>query len=230
MKEPVKINIKQLITDIKRNSHPALAIGIDLSASENRPTGFCVLHDQFAEVDTLKTDDEIISRTINKKPEVISIDSPLSLPKGRCCVEDSCKCRKFGINREAEKLLRKRGINTYPCLIKSMQKLTVRGIKLSAFFRDRDYSVIESYPGAAQDILGFPRKRENLIKLEKNLGDLGIEINSNKNKLTHDELDALTAALVGYFYLVGMYEALGNSDEGYLIIPTIEKGKSKTKF
>ena len=223
MKEPAEINIKQLITDIKRNSHPALAIGLDLSASENRPTGFCVLHDKFAKVDTLKTDDEIITKTVNKKPEVISIDSPLTLPKGRCCIKDSCKCRKFGINREAEKLLRKRGINTFPCLIKSMQKLTARGIKLSAYFREKGYPVIESYPGVAQDILGFPRKRENLIKLEKNLRDLGIEIISNKNKLTHDELDALTAALVGYFYIAGKYEALGNSDEGYLIIPKIEE-------
>jgi len=37
--------------------------------------------------------------------------------------------------------------------------------------------------------------------------------------VTHDELDALTSALAGYFYLAGWYEAIGNPAEGYLILP-----------
>jgi predicted RNase H-like nuclease len=39
----------------------------------------------------------------------------------------------------------------------------------------------------------------------------------------HDELDALTSALVGFLYLAGSYEAIGNIDEGYLIIPAFKK-------
>jgi len=40
-----------------------------------------------------------------------------------------------------------------------------------------------------------------------------------KDHGTHDELDALTSALVGYFYLAGSYEAIGNAMEGYPILP-----------
>ena len=36
---------------------------------------------------------------------------------------------------------------------------------------------------------------------------------------THDELDAVTSALVGHFYLADQYEAIGADDEGYMIIP-----------
>jgi hypothetical protein len=40
---------------------------------------------------------------------------------------------------------------------------------------------------------------------------------------SHDELDAITSALVGYFYLANEYEALGNEDEGYLIVPRLNR-------
>lgn len=43
-------------------------------------------------------------------------------------------------------------------------------------------------------------------------------MHSAKDHGTHDELDALTSALVGYFYLPGSCEAIGNATEGYLIL------------
>lgn len=36
-------------------------------------------------------------------------------------------------------------------------------------------------------------------------------------------LFALTSALVGFLYLAGSYEAIGNIEEGYLIIPAFER-------
>ena len=50
---------------------------------------------------------------------------------------------------------------------------------------------------------------------------MGIKIFSDNNLITHDEIDALTSALVGYFYLANMYEAIGNTEEGLLIIPAL---------
>ena len=108
-----------------------------------------------------------------------------------------------------------------------MQKLTMRGIKLSKTFKRRRYEVIESYPGAAQDILRFPRKRINLSELEIDLMNMGIRPFSDDETITHDEIDALTSAVVGYFYLAGMYEAVGNLHEGFLIIPDVN-GSNKT--
>nr|GEX01773.1 hypothetical protein [Tanacetum cinerariifolium] len=40
-------------------------------------------------------------------------------------------------------------------------------------------------------------------------------------QLSHDELDAITAALVGHFYLDGQFEALGDARESCLIIPKL---------
>ena len=102
-----------------------------------------------------------------------------------------------------------------------MQNLTLRGIGLARTFRDAGYTVIESYPGAAQDTLEIPRKKINLRQLEKDLMAMGIVPHSEKEPVTHDQLDALTSALVGYFYLSGLYEAIGNEIEGYLILPDL---------
>lgn len=217
-----EIKLNDLINRIKEKGYKPLSIGIDLTGSEAKPSGFCILDSQEAFLSLLKTNEEIVSKTLEINPTIISIDSPLSFPKGRDCPDDLCECRKYGITRECERILKKRGINVYPCLIPSMQKLTVRGIHLSETFEYKGLDVIESYPGAAQDILGFPRKRINLKELEIDLMNMGIQPLSDKNEITHDELDALTSALVGFFYLAGMYEAIGNLEEKYLIIPELK--------
>jgi uncharacterized protein YprB with RNaseH-like and TPR domain/predicted nuclease with RNAse H fold len=224
--EKIEIEVDSLIQKIRNRNRSPVSVGIDLSGSEERNSGFCILQENKAYLEVLKTDDELISKTVSVKPTVISIDSPLSLPKDRCCADDSCECRKYGITRECERILKKRGINVYPCLIKSMQKLTLRGIKLAKIFGEHGYEVIESYPGAAQDILGIPRKRVNLKALETDLRNMGTKVYSERETITHDELDALTSALVGYFYLAGDYEAIGNIDEEYLIIPSFNKQKN----
>jgi uncharacterized protein YprB with RNaseH-like and TPR domain/predicted nuclease with RNAse H fold len=226
--ERVDVGLNNLIEKIRKENRVPISVGIDLSGTEKRKSGFCILEEKKAYLAAVNTDDEIISKTMSVGPTVISIDSPLSLPKGRCCADDSCECRKFGITRECERVLKKRGINVYPCLIKSMQKLTGRGIKLAKLFEEEGYEVIESYPGAAQDILGIPRKGVNLKELEIDLKDMGIKVTSERETITHDELDALTSALVGYFYLAGNYEAIGNIDEEYLIVPSFnDEQKSK---
>ena len=76
--------------------------------------------------------------------------------------------------------------------------------------------MIESYPGAAQDVLGIPRKGVDKGLLARGLRDFGFPLQAG---LSHDELDAVTSALVGYFYLAGRYEGLGAEDENFLIVP-----------
>ena len=216
-----EIKVGSLINQIKNSGYKPLSVGIDLTGSENKASGICILEEGKAYLKTALTDEEIISAAIAAKPTIISIDSPLSLPRGRCCTSDSCECRKYGILRQCERILMKRGVPVYPCLIKSMQKLTARGIRLSQIFREKGFKVIESYPGAAQDILRFPRKQLDLEELKIDLMNIGIELCPGEEPIIHDEIDALTSALVGYFYLIGMYEAIGNDEEGYLIIPDL---------
>jgi len=176
-------------------------VGIDLTGSEKRPSGVATLYDGGRVMTArCKMDKEIIGYVLAAQPTLISIDSPLSLP------EDETK-----IYRDCELELKRRGIGVYWCLLPSMEKLTRRGIALAQLLREQGFSVIESYPGAAQDILGLPRKNKGKDVLAKALTDYGVKGNLD---VSHDELDAITAAIVGQLYIGGKYEALG-----CLIIP-----------
>ena len=93
--------------------------------------------------------------------------------------------------RECERMLKRRGINVYPCLIPSMQKLTRRGIDLAEKFRKLGIPVIESYPGAAQDIVGIPRKRAGLKYLA------GDELSAMKH-IEDKNQEALNAAALPF--------------------------------
>lgn len=176
-------------------------VGIDLTGSEKRPSGMATLYDGGRVMTArCKTDKEIIGYVLTAQPTLVSIDSPLSLP------EDPTK-----IYRDCELELKRRGIGVYWCLLPSMEKLTRRGIALAQSLREQGFSVIESYPGAAQDILGIPRKSKGIQLLAEALAGYGIKGNL---AVSHDELDAITSAIVGQLYLSGEYEALG-----CLIIP-----------
>ena len=201
---------------------PLRVVGIDLTGSENRPTGWCLLEGDHSITRLLKTDRELMDETIAARPHLVSIDFPLSLPKGRVQVTNDDPGRhKFGILRECERSLRRRGVNVYPCLIDSMQNLTARGIRLAKTFRSRGLPLIESYAGAARDIMGIPRKRASLEYLKDGLEDFGIHGEFLMTKVSYDELDAITSAIVGVFFWSGKFEALGNEDEDYLIIPDL---------
>lgn len=217
-----KIRINQLLSNIKLNS--PVIVGIDLTGSEKRGSGWAMLKCGKVKTKILHKDNEIFKNTIEVNPNLISIDSPLSIPKGRKSFSDKSPCRKYGIARECERELKRRGISVFWCLLPSMQSLTKRGIKLAKRFRKSGYKVIESFPGAAQDILLIPRKKTSVDELKYGLTEFGLKGNFITDKVKHDELDAITSALVGYFYLSKNYEALGNEDEDYLIIPDVREG------
>lgn len=198
--------------------HPVV-VGVDLRAKAANPTGFAICQGAETETRILYNDEEILRETLAAKPDLVSIDAPLFLPRGRTCVSDDSPCRAIGgIVRDAERILWKRRIRVYPALLRQMQGLTQRGIELAAKLRAEGIEVIESYPGAAQDLLNIPRKKADLSLLGKGLTQFGYNIVGDPS---HDELDAITSALVGQFYLAGreFYEELGAPDEGYMIVP-----------
>jgi len=123
------------------------------------------------------------------------------------------------IYRKCELALKRMGISVFWCLLPSMEMLTRRGIKLAATLREAGCKVIESYPGAAQDILGIPRKKASLEELKQGLSRAGIAGDFLTADITHDEVDAITSALVGVFYIADDYIALGTPSEDYLIVP-----------
>ncbi|MCY4200791.1 MAG: DUF429 domain-containing protein [Gammaproteobacteria bacterium] len=199
-------------------------VGIDLTGSEARKSGWAAVTGRELTTSLIASDDDLVAMTLAAKPFLVSIDSPLSLPSGRLSEFDDDPGReKYGIVRQAERQLRKRGINVYPALLPSMQRLTRRGVELAMCLRRKGVPVIESYPGAAQDILGIPRKQTSLKHLAEGLRRFGYDSLLRESTVSHDELDAATSALVGQFMLAGYWEALGSADEDYLIVPTTNR-------
>ncbi|MEM5882944.1 MAG: DUF429 domain-containing protein [Candidatus Aenigmatarchaeota archaeon] len=192
-------------------------VGIDLAGSEKRETGFCILDEKMkAETLTLFKDREIIEEVEKVKPKIISIDAPLALPKGRPSL--SRKYKNYPHLRECDKELLKMGIKFFPITLGPMRKLTERGIKLKKVFEKKGFEVIETFPGAAQDLLKIPRskKKKELRECLIKLGIKGIRKN-----ISEHELDAITCALVGKFYVEGKYLAIGDKEEILMILPKI---------
>lgn len=222
------LKYKELFSKINRNIK---IVGIDLTGSEERPTGFCLMKNNNITTYQINKDDDMIKLIIEFKPDIVSIDSPLSLPYGRISVFDDDPGRdKYGILRICERILKKRGVNAYPTLLPSMQKLTRRGIELSSKLRALGIPTIESYPGVVQDIIGLPRKQASLRLLKKGLGLFGLKGKFLKENVSHDEIDAITSALVGMFFLSGDFEAIGDLKENLMVIPNLKAKEKKNKI
>jgi uncharacterized protein YprB with RNaseH-like and TPR domain/predicted nuclease with RNAse H fold/dephospho-CoA kinase len=226
IRDYVKMNISNF--DMRKLSSAAnyKIVGIDLAGVINKTskTGICLLYGQIASTEIVKDNDDILDYIKKKSPDIISIDAPLSLPNGRVTVYNDDPNRKdAGIMRFCERVLKRRGVNVYPALIDSMQELTKRGMELSQKLRKLGYPVIECFPGAAQDVLQLPRKRTDETLLKTGLLRLGIHGDFESKKVFHDELDAITAALVGQFFIAEYYEEIGIMEENDLIIPGVKK-------
>ena len=214
-------------SELRRNAprlNDITVIGLDLTGSEKGKSGWAAVTGRQLAMDLVASDSELMERTQATEPFLVSIDSPLSLPEGRLSEFDDDPGRsEFGIVREAERQLRRRGIHVYPALLPSMQRLTRRGVNLATRLRKHGIPVIESYPGAAQDILGIPRKKTSLKHLAEGLRRFGYAGLASQPDVSHDELDAATSALVAQFMLAGYWEALGNAEEDYLVVPTVNR-------
>jgi len=94
-------------------------------------------------------------------------------------------------------------------------------MRLRSVFEKENLEVIESFPGAIQDILGMPRKQAGVDKLERALRRYGVSW-TKRTPLTGDELDGITSALVGLMYVNKNYRAIGDPREGLMILPPSE--------
>jgi histidinol phosphatase-like PHP family hydrolase/predicted nuclease with RNAse H fold/dephospho-CoA kinase len=191
-------------------------IGIDLTAGD-KATGVAYLNGCEVHTCSLTTDDEILAFIRARNPQIVSIDSPLGLPGGGKEINPAA-----GIVRVAERDLSSIGIPAYPALIDSMKQLTLRGIRLKEVIAQfaEPPQVIESYPGAAQDILCIPRKQKSLSLLREGLRRLGLR-GAGLATRSHDEMDAITSAIVGRYYEAGLFEPMGIPSEAQLIVPKV---------
>jgi uncharacterized protein len=193
-------------------------VGLDLAGSPRRTTGFCFLgRGSTVRVAPLHTDEEILAATRDARPDIVSIDAPLSLPAGRRTIDD----RSGPHLRSADRELLRLGIRFFPITLGPMRMLTERGLRLKRALAVEGLRAIESYPGAAQDLLGIPRKRTGTGPLRRGLLRTGLRGDLRRADLSHDELDGVTCALVGRAYLRGDFLAIGDPNEGLMILPSL---------
>jgi uncharacterized protein len=197
------------------NRRALVVVGVDLAGAPRRPTGVCVLRGMMVQAQVSHTDEEILDPIARAQPKIVTIDAPLSLPAGRTTIED----RSGPHFRPCDLELRRRGIRFFPITLGPMRMLTQRGMTLKAKIEELGYRVVECYPGGAQDVWGLPRQHRDRQGLRRGLEELGVR--GLTETLTGDELDAVTAALVGRWYLLGRGEILGGSDG--IVMPVVHR-------
>jgi predicted nuclease with RNAse H fold len=97
--------------------HTGTLLGIDLTTVERRPSGCALLDASGALVSVCKlaTDEDILGLVRARRPAVVAIDSPLGLPTGMDCLEESCGCESVHPfkGRAGERELISLGISLY---------------------------------------------------------------------------------------------------------------------
>lgn len=183
-----------------------LFLGIDLAASDKRPSGYCVLssRDMSCRTGMARRDEELLGLALSARPRVIAIDAPLSFaadggPFRRCDLE-----------------ARRRGFMVLPLSMPSMARLTARGIRLKTALEERGFEVIEVFPTGGFRALGIEPSKRGVGKSLEGLRSIGLRLEEVKS--VH-ELDAVMAAYTAYKYFVGEVEVLGDLAEGVIVIP-----------
>jgi predicted nuclease with RNAse H fold len=189
--------------------------GIDLAGVPHRPTGICYLKNMRARTALIHSDDDILRAIDRENPNLVTVDAPLSLPPGRMSIH-----QKNGQHfRPCDLELRKRKIPFFPITLGPMRCLTERGIGLKKKIEKKGIPVVEIYPGGAQDIWEIPRVKRDLAELRRGLGCLGVR--GLRRDCSGHELDAATAALVGWHYLEGKAELYGDFSSGVIVMPRL---------
>ena len=207
--------------------------GIDLTSTKAKPSACLGLDakSQLVYLGFLVENRDIVALLNFYSPQVIAIDAPLSLPLGLCCLEESCPCGpKFPRkNRQCDQELRRQGIPCYPTSKKTFIKdLIYRGIELKTsigYDMKQAGQVIEVYPFASKVRLfgkTIPQKTTNqgMSFLRDKLGDILPSLRPYFDMFDHDLYDAAVAAHTALLHHQNRVDALGNSEEGLIFIPS----------
>jgi len=181
-----------------------IIVGIDLAGTAKNPTGWALWKNKVVSACQLYQNEEIVRRSIDCDPALIAIDAPLSLP-----VTD--------IMRAADREMYKRGYPVFPPRFPSMEKLTLRAMKIAQEIAERGFDVIEVHPASARKALNMPAK--DWEKIQTLFLNLGLKGDLEVRPLTPHEIDAITAALTGHLHLQGKTELVGDEKEGYIVVP-----------
>lgn len=111
-KVPIKIGggdiVSNLLEKASHDSRTPRIVGIDLTGSERRATGWALLDGSNATTKAIHTDEDLLAETLVSNPDVVSIDSPLSMPEA---VTDPENLGSALIYRRCELALKRMGIH-----------------------------------------------------------------------------------------------------------------------
>ena len=209
--------------------HPTF-LGIDLTGSGRRPSA-CALLDAgggVLNVGYLGDDADILRLVERRAPRYVALDAPFGLPRGLCCIEESCPCSPESPEpgRACERELASRyGIPCFWTTKRTIIKAMVyRAIALRAALEERGVEVLETYPYAIKvQLFGrrLPRKTtaEGAAYLRRRLLALLPTLAPWVETLGHDLCDAVVAAYAAVLHDRGETVMLGDPAEGAMVIP-----------
>ncbi|MEM2439610.1 MAG: DUF429 domain-containing protein [Candidatus Bathyarchaeia archaeon] len=181
-----------------------IIIGIDLAGKETNPTGITIWRNKRVETCLVYKNSEILKILLHVKPTIVAIDAPLSLPKN-------------GILRKADRALIKKGYHVFPPGLRAMKTLTLRASELNKLITEMGIKAIEVHPTSTRKALKMPAKDWKAIQAI--FRRLGVEGIPEDHTLTPHEIDAITAALTAHLHMLGLTEAVGDCEEGFIIVP-----------
>lgn len=205
---------------------PSICVGIDLAGVPHRETGVAILRDGHLECLVAAGDDEeILALAALAGPHgTVAINAPLTLPRGRCCLDDDCLCRHDPGTRSREierELLRMRVPVLATALIKVLAR---RGYRIVAALRASGCEPLEVYPYATLRLLGLPTQGKRTQLGRRRIHDA---LQSLLTGLDHPDasehqLDAIVCALTAQLWREGRTRTVGVADEGLMVIPLPE--------
>jgi hypothetical protein len=179
-------------------------IGIDLVGKPENPTGWATWENKTVKTSLLYKDNQILEAIAQNKPEIIAVDAPFSLPKS-------------GILRKADTKMIKNGYRVFPPTLPAMKILTMRAMKLNRLIAEKGFKTIEVHPTSTCKALSIPPK--DWGKVQTVLTQIGLKGDLKVRTLTPHEIDAVISVLTAYLYMRKQTKALGDEEEGYIIIP-----------
>ncbi len=191
--------MRKLVHFVKAlREHSELCIGVDLGHPLRETTGVAALCSRCLRVLTFTTFPTCVlslCTCVRNRVTVVAIDAPLSFPRR-------------GIERELEKLCRRRGYRLIPPMLGGMRRLTETGICLRDVLEKLGVRSIEIHP------------RSSLRALSVDLKTL-LELLHARPRTRHEQ-DAVLAAVTGLAYVLNMYFEIKDSDGNSLILPKPE--------
>jgi predicted nuclease with RNAse H fold len=180
-----------------------VGVGVDLTASQSRPTSICaVIEGVLSFCDRKSSDYEITSLVSGFRGRVVvAIDAPLSIVN-----------KGF---RPVERLLIKNRFRLLPLGLTGMKKLAVRGVRLRESLEKKGIVVIETHPSSALKSAGC--SREDVIKCLRKF----VVVPDDSIFKSKDDIDAAIAATVAWSYIIGYIKFYSTEGDTIYLLPEI---------